>query len=203
MLKISKKNLLAEITNEAAKDASLALLKLCGEKITVEFVDVEVEKIQKAFSGIDLESIVAGVYLPITGDIKGASILIFPEKIAYTLCDVLVRRKPGTTRKLTELDKSALKEVGNIICGSLLTVFSNHLKVKIIENLPELSFDMFGAVVDQIIIQFVQKAEEVLIIELRFGFEHIMIKGHIILIFGHKEIKAIIDGLFKENEIRG
>jgi len=198
---MSKEHMLIEMTNKAAKDASLALLKLCGEKITIEFADVKVEKIQKAFSGVDLESIVAGVYLPITGDIKGASILIFPEKIAYTLCDMLVRRKLGTTRKLTELDKSALKEVGNIICGSLLTVFSNILKIKIIENVPELSFDMFGAVVDQIIIQFAQKAEEVLIVELRFGFEHIKIKGHIILIFGHEEIKAIIGSPLRKTRL--
>lgn len=199
---MAEEHLLTKITNKAAEDASLALLKLCGKKITVEFVEVEVKKIEKIFSGIDIESIVAGVYLPITGHIKGASILIFPEKIAYTLCDVLVRRKPGTTRQLTELDKSALKEVGNIICGSLLTVFSNIMKVKIIENVPEFSFDMFGAVIDQIIIQFAQKAEEVLIIELRFGFEHIRIKGKIILIFGHEEIKAILEELRKKNEIR-
>ena len=184
---MTKEHVLTEIAKEAAKKASLALLKLCGEKVTVEFVNfnkVEIEKIQKEFSGMDLESIVAGVYLPVTGDIKGASILIFPEKIAYTLCDELLRRKQGTTRQLSELDKSALKEVGNIICGSLLTVFSNNLKIKIIENVPEFSFDMFGAVVDRMIIQFAQEEEEVLIIELRFGFEHIRIKGHIILIFG-------------------
>ena len=183
---MTKEHVLTRIANEAAKNASLALLKLCGEKVTVEFTNfanVEIEKIQKKFSGMDIESIVAGVYLPIAGDIKGASILIFPEKIAYTLCDELLRRKQGTTRQLSELDKSALKEVGNIICGSLLTVFSNNLKIKIIENVPEFSFDMFGAVVDRMIIQFAQE-EEVLILELRFGFEHIKIKGHIILIFG-------------------
>lgn len=190
---MTKEHVLTEIVKEASKKASLALLKLSGEKVSVEFAKVKIGKIQKIFSHMDPELMVAGVYLPITGDIKGASILVFPKKIAYALCDVLVRRKPGTTRQLTELDKSALKEVGNIICGSLLTVFSNTLKIKIIENVPEFSFDMLGAVVDQIVAQFVQKAEDVILVEIRFGFEHVKIKGHILLIFETKEIKSIID----------
>jgi chemotaxis protein CheC len=196
MAKIPKEeHTLDKIAKEASMNASLALLKLSGEKVSVEFTKERIGKIQNVFSHVDPESMVAGVYLPITGDIKGASILIFPRKIAYTLCDVLVRRKPGTTRQLSELDKSALKEVGNIICGSLLTVFSNTLKIKIIENIPEFSFDMFGAVVDQVIAQFVQKAEDVLLLELKFGFEHIKIKGHVLLVFGAEEMKVIIESM--------
>ena len=190
-----KEDLLTKMASEAAKKASLALLKLSGEKVSVEFAKVKIGKIQRIFSHMDPESMVAGVYLPVTGEIKGASILLFPKKIAYSLCDELNRRKIGTTRQLSELDKSALKEVGNILCGSLLTVFSNTLKIKMIENVPEFSFDMLGAVVDQIVAQFVQKAEDVLLVEIRFGFEHVKIKGHILLIFGAKEMKVIIEAL--------
>ena len=186
---------LLKMTDEAAKNASNALSKLSGEKVIVEVSKAEVTKIQRKFPDIEPESIVAGIYLPITGEVKGASLLIFPEEIAYTLCDVLVRRKPGTTHKLTELDKSALKEVGNIICGSFLTVFSNTLKVKIVEHVPSLSFDMFGAVVDVIIAEFAQKAKEALVIEVKFVFERADIKGYVVLIFGLEEMKAIIKAL--------
>jgi len=142
-----------------------------------------------------METRVAGIYLPITGEVTGASLLIFPEPIAYTLSDLLVRRKKGTTHQLTELDKSALKEVGNIICGSFLTVFSNTLKIKIVEHVPEFSFDMFGAVVDQIIAEFAKKADEAMVIEVKFNFEHANIKGYVVLIFGIDQMKTILDAL--------
>jgi len=190
-----KKDLLSKMINEAAENASLALLKLSGERVSVDFAKITVGKIQKAFSHIDPELMVAGVYLPITGDVKGASILVFPKKVAYILCDELNGRKIRTTRQLSELDKSALKEVGNILCGSLLTVLSNTLKIKIIENVPEFSFDMFGAVIDQIIAQFVQKSEDALLVEVRFDFEHVKVKGHLLLIFGVEEMKIIIETL--------
>lgn len=191
----TKEQKLTKMTDEAAKNASKALTKLCGEKVTVEVSKAEITTIQRKFPDIEPETIVAGIYLPITGEVKGASLLIFPEKIAYTLCDVLVRREPGTTRKLTELDKSALKEVGNIICGSFLTVFSNTLKVKIVEHVPSFSFDMFGAVVDVIIAEFAQKAEDALVIEVKFVFEHANIKGYVVLIFGLEEMKVIMKAL--------
>ena len=191
----TKAQKLSKMTDEAARNASRALTKLSGEKVTVEVSKAEVTKIQRKFPDIEPESIVAGIYLPITGEVKGASLLIFPEKIAYTLCDVLVKRPAGTTRKLTELDKSALKEVGNIICGSFLTVFSNTLKIKIVEHVPSLSFDMFGAVVDVIIAEFAQKAEQALVIEVKFVFEHANIKGYVVLIFGLEEMKAIMEAL--------
>jgi len=195
-----KEHVLTEITKEATKKASLALLKLTGDEASVEFTKIEIGKIQKVFLKIDPELMVAGVYLPISGDVKGASLLIFPKKIAYALCDVLVKRKAETARQITELDKSALKEVGNIVLGSLLTVFSNRLKMKMIEHLPELSHDMFGALVDQIITQFIQKAEEVLTIELLFNFKNTThIKGYVFLIFGTEEIKVLIKKM-EEND---
>ncbi|MBE3086566.1 MAG: chemotaxis protein CheC [Bacteroidetes bacterium] len=186
---------LARMTNEAARSASRALAKLSGEKVAVVVSKTEITKIQGRFPDIEPETIVAGIYLPITGDVKGASLLIFPEKTAYTLCDVLVKRKPGTTRKLTELDKSALKEVGNIVCGSFLTVFSNTLKAKLIGDVPSLSLDMFGAVVDVIVTGFAKKVEDVLVIEVRFVFEKADIKGYIALIFEFEQMKAIMKAL--------
>lgn len=186
---------LIKMTNEAAENASAALSKLSSEKVTVEVTRIEIAKIQTKFLDIEPETIVVGIYLPITGEVKGAALLIFPEKTAYDICDLLVKREPGTTHKFTELDKSALKEAGNIICGSFLTVFANTLKVKIIEHVPEFSLDMFGAVVDVIIAEFAQRAEEAIAIEVRFVFEKASIKGYLTLIFGLQEMKAIIKAL--------
>lgn len=184
---------LAGITNEAARSSSKALIKLTGEKVTV-VSKIEITKIQRRLPDIEPETIVAGIYIPITGDIEGASLLIFPEKVAYSLCDLLVKRKPGTTRKLTELDKSVLKEVGNIVCGSFLTVFSNTLKAKIIGNVPSLSLDMFGAVVDTIVTKFT-KIEDVFIAELRLVFKQAEIMGYITIFFGLAQMKAIMKTL--------
>lgn len=192
---MSKTPTLIEISGLAAENASGSLSKLTGETVKVEVSKIEISNTRKSFSGIDPESMVAGVYMPVTGEIKGASLLIFPEKIAFDLCDLLVKRELGTSHQLTELDKSALKEVGNIVCGSFITVLSNTLKIKIIEHIPSFSFDMFGAVTDKIITQFALEEREALVIEVKFVFERIPVRGYLVLMFGLEEMKAIVDAL--------
>jgi len=192
------KEKLDEINQQAASKASEALSKLIDRPVSVGISKADVKKVEELSPIIGPEEIVAGIYLPITGDIKGASLLIFPKETAFTLCDLLVRREPGTTRKLTKLDESALKEVGNIISGNYFTVLSNTLQVKIIEHVPSFSFDMFGAILSQIITKFAQKAEKALVIEIEFIFKPKALKGHFLLLFDLQELKAILGGGYLE-----
>ncbi len=183
---------LQEINKLAAVNASRALSNLIDSPVTVEVARAEIKNVDQLSPIIGKEEIVAGIYLPITGDVKGAALLIFPKETAFTLCDLLVRRKPGTTRKLTQLDKSALKEVGNIISGNYFTVLSNTLGVKLIEHIPSFSFDMFGAIITQIITKFAQETEETLIVEIEFIFKPITLKGYFLLLFRLEELKVIL-----------
>ncbi len=191
----TKESKLAKIVDEATKNASRALTKLAGEKVIVEVTKLEIREVQKRFPDIEPEQMVAAVYLPITGEVKVASLLIFPKETAHTLCDVLMRRKPEVTARFSELDESAIKEVGNIICGNLLTVFANTLQVKIIEHVPSFSFDMLGAVVDVVTAEFAQKTKSELVIEVKFIFKHAKIDGYVVLIFGFEEMQAIMKAL--------
>ena len=186
---------LQEINKEAALNTSRALSKLTDKHVSVEISNASVKKIGELSPIIDPEDIVAGIYLPITGGLKGASMLIFPKETAFALSDLLMKREPGTTKKLTELDKSALKEVGNIVSGNYFTTLSNMLQVKIIENIPRFSFDMFGAIISQIISKFAQEAEKALIIEIEFIFKPVKLKGYFLLLFRLEEINALLGSL--------
>jgi len=185
---------LHEINKQAALNTSKALSKLIDKPVSVEITQAGIKKVDKLSLIISSEEIVAGIYLPVTGDIKGAALLIFPKETAFTMSDLLVRRKPGTTRKLTELDESALKEVGNIICGNYFTVLSNMLQIKIIEHIPSFSFDMFGAIISHIITKFARETENAFIIEIEFIFKPVTLKGYFLLLFRMEEMKAIIRG---------
>ena len=189
------KNKLLEISKQAALSASRALSKLIGKPAKIEILNVNVKSVEALNPIIEPEEMVAGIYLPVTGTVKGASLLIFPKETAFTLSDLLVRREPGATRKLTELDKSALKEVGNILSGNYFTTFSNMLQVKIIEHIPQFSFDMFGAILSQIISDFAHEAEKALVIEMEFTFKPIRLKGYFLLLLRMDEINAILGSL--------
>ena len=193
--KLQEVDMLNQINKHAAESSSRALSKLIDRPVGVGMSRADIKKIEEFDLLIGQEEVVAGIYLPLTGDIKGAALLIFPKETAFTLSDLLVKREAGTTRKLTELDESALKEVGNIISGSYLTVLSNMLQIKTIEHIPNFSFDMFGAVVSQIITDFAQKVEKALVIEIEFLFEPETIKGYFLLLFMVEQLEAILSSL--------
>jgi len=182
-----------EISKIAASNTSNALSKLIDSQVSIEMTHTGVKKVGDLNPIISPEEITAGIYLPITGDIKGSALLIFPKESAFILCDLLVKREPGTTRKLSGLDKSALKEVGNILSGNYLAVLSNMMNIKITEHVPSFSFDMFGAVISQIITKFAQKAEEALVIELEFVFKPATLKGYFLLLLEIEEINKILE----------
>ena len=188
-------NKLHEVNEQAAVNASEALSKLIDRQVEVEISKTEVKKVEDLSPLIGPEEMVAGIYFPVTGDINGAALLIFPKETAFVLSDLLVKREPGTTHKLTELDKSALKEMGNIISGNYLTVLTNVLQIKIIEHIPNFSFDMFGAIVSQIITDFAQKTEKALVIEIEFTFKPETFKGYFLLLFEVEQFKAMLGSL--------
>ena len=142
-----------------------------------------------------MEEIVAGVYLPVTGELKGAALLAFPRDTAFSLCDALLKKPPGQIRKLSWIDKAALKESGNIITGKYLAAFSNILKIKIIEHIPNFSFTMFGAMLEQVINAFAKEAREALIIEVQFIFQPKELKGYFLLLFKIEDMKKIGGGI--------
>jgi len=194
---------LQSINKQAALNTSKALSKLIDRPVSVEISKAEIKRVEELSPIIDSEEIVAGIYVPVTGSIKGASLLIFPQETAFILSDLLVKREPGTTRNLTELDKSALKEVGNIICGNYITVFSNMFHVKIIEHIPQFSFDMFGAVLSQIISKFAQESAKALIVEINFIFKPLKLNGYFLLLFNLEGINKLLGGVsFKKFLLR-
>jgi len=193
--KLQEVSKLQEINEQASAKTSQALSKLTDRSVEVGIFKAEVKKVAKLSPFIGTEDVVAGIYLPVAGDISGAALLIFPKETAFILSDLLVKRPAGTTRKLTPLDESALKEVGNIISGNYLTVLANMLQIKVIEHLPNFSFDMFGAIVSQIITQFAEKTENALVIEIEFIFKPETFKGYFLLLFEVEQFKAMLGSI--------
>ncbi len=191
----NKEDVLKKVSRTAADKASRVLSKLVDKEINIEVFKAEVKKVYKLDPIIGPEEVVAGIYLPVKGDINGASLLIFPKESAFEMSDLLLKRNSGTTRRLSELDKSALKEVGNIISGSYFSILANMLQIKIVEDVPIFSFDMFGAIVSEIITKFVQKADKALVIEVLFTSKSKKVKGYYLLLFELEQFDAILGSL--------
>ncbi len=186
---------LLKIDERGTLNASRALSKLIDRPVSVKILKAEVKKVEELGSIIGPEENVVGIYLPITGNVLGAALLIFPKETALTLCDLLAKREPGKTRKLTKSDESALKDVGTIISAHYVTVLSNMLQVNITEHMPNFSLDIFRLLIGQIMKKFARDTEKALILEIELILKSIRLRGYFLFLFEREDSHEILDSL--------
>jgi chemotaxis protein CheC len=108
---------------------------------------------------------VCGVFVAISGDIEGGSLLLLPLDNAPGFCDLLLAREAGTTAQLDEEEVSALRETGNILSASFVGALADETDLNLRLRVPEAKVDMCGAVIDSVLAGFSQPGAHALLIE--------------------------------------
>jgi chemotaxis protein CheC len=149
---------LEKMANEGAKKASKSLSSMINQETKVEALGIRVLDVEKISEIIGSpEEMVTTITLKIKGEAQGNLMLIYPQQAALNVVDLLAKREIGSTTQLSELDKSALKESGNIISGSFLAAISNYLAINMIESIPDIATDMLKATIDYVLAEFAKR----------------------------------------------
>lgn len=185
---------LREIGYIGAGHAASALSKMVGGAIDVELILASISPVTGLPKAVgDRETLVTGIYLPITGDVEGVTLVVFPQKSALLLADLLLKRRPGTAKSLDTMDESAIKEVGNILSGSCLTALSGLLEMHLLEHVPNMAHGMLGALMDNVAVQLGRKAEQALILGLDMTARgDVKIRAFFFLLFTLQEARVIL-----------
>lgn len=186
---------LNKINEAASLRCSVALSKLINRKIEVVFSQPVITKVKEIPSLISSQEIGAGVYLPISGGALGSALFLLPKQTAFNLCDLTMKKKFRTIQELTSPDEALLKEMGNILLGNYLAILSNTLKTEITEGMPHFSFGIFGAILEEVIVNLTKDAPEALVVKIEFIFKARNIKGRLLLIFKSEGIEALLNAL--------
>ena len=185
---------LKEVGTIGAGHAANALSQLAGKKIMITVPEVKVSSLKKIVKLVGPpENLVAAIYMKLMGDTRGKSLLIFPRQSAFNLVDILMKRSAGQTKFLEEIDRSALKEVGNILTGAVLTTLAEFLNISLIPSVPLMAYDMVGAILEALAIEFGEDADYIFCIHTEFTDPSLDIGGSFILVFDRKSLNIIIE----------
>ena len=83
--------------------------------------------------------------------------------------------------EFTEMETSALKEIGNIITGAYLNSLSTITNLKIYPSVPALTIDMAGAILSVPAIEFGTLGDKILLIQTQFT-DDIDLDGFFVLV---------------------
>lgn len=176
-------DLLREIGNIGAGNATTALSQMINEKIDMNVPVVELldfKELPDVVGGA--ESLVVGILLTLDGDIDGMIMFMLEYKSAHHLVNMLMGKQLGVDEEFSEMDLSALNEIGNIIAGAYLSSLSTLTNMLITSSIPYMSVDMAGAILSVPAIEFGKVGDKALMIQSQFGKNDEEVNGYFILI---------------------
>ena len=175
-------DVLKEIANIGAGNATTALSKMLSTKVDMKVPCIQFMEFKELAEGIGgAENIVVGILLTLDTGIEGMMMFVLESDSAEAIVNLLMG-KSGKLDEFSEMDLSALQEIGNIIAGSYLSAISAFTNMTITASVPYLSIDMAGAILSVPAIEFSKISDKALLIETEFGDKDTIINGYFILI---------------------
>lgn len=194
-------DVLKELGNIGAGNATTALAQMLQCRIDMSVPQVRLLDFHEmgAIMGGE-EQIMAGIYLVVEGDISGSIMFLVKQETARHLVNKLMGMgadMPETGEDFSdfsEMDISALKEIGNIITGAYLNSLSTITNLKIYPSVPDLTIDMAGAILSVPAIEFGTIGDKILMIQTQF-MDEIALDGYFILIPDVESYAKILSSL--------
>lgn len=165
LLSHDQKDALQEVANIGAAHAATALSQMVNKQIDMGIARVDIVPLEQTIDCVKDQEIVVGVFLKIEKGIPLNIMLLISQESAFALADLLIGCGESDKIKndMSEMDKSAIQEVANIIMCSFFDSLSELLKVSLIPGPPFLAYDMPAAVMDYVLIQLGKVSNEAVV----------------------------------------
>lgn len=188
-------DVLKEIGNIGAGNAMTALSQMLQCKVDMKVPQVkllEFAEVGELMGGE--EQIMVGVYLGVEGDVTGSMMFLVEQSSAKHLINKVMMGMASDGDEFSEMELSAMKEVGNIITGAYLNSLSTLTNLKIFPTPPELTVDMASAILSVPAVHFGMMGDKILLIQSQF-YDEIEIDGYFILIPDLESYEKILTSL--------
>ena len=191
-------DVLREIGNIGAGNATTALAQLLQRKVDMTVPQAELlefKEVGKVIGGE--ESIMAGVYMVVEGDISGSMMFLLEKESARHLVNQMLCKpddEGASSDVFDEMEISVMKEIGNIITGAYLNALSSLTNMKIYPSTPQLSIDMAGALLSVPAVEFGLYADKILLVQTKFS-DDVELDGYFILIPDMESYEKILKTL--------
>ncbi|WP_139488965.1 chemotaxis protein CheC [Brevibacillus dissolubilis] len=190
-------DVLREVGNIGAGHATTALSKLLQKEIDMKVPQVKIIHFDEIadFLGGD-EVVVITVFLRVEGDCPGNMFFILDFSSARNLLEQLLGMKVDEEQEgFTEMELSALHEIGNILTGSYLSSLADFTNLNLQPSVPALAIDMAGAILSYGLIALGQNGDYALTIDTAFFEGNEQVQGHYFFIPDPESFEKLFSSL--------
>jgi chemotaxis protein CheC len=174
---------LREVANIGAGNAANALGAMLKSKIAISVPRAKImpfADVADFMGGAESHSV--AIYFHVTGQVQASILLVMPIEKATQLVEMMLGSPASANGSFSNLEYSALMELGNILSSSYLNALSSFTKISFKPSPPALAIDMVGAILNTILCQYGEVSEMVLVMETGFKKDKMDVVGNIFLL---------------------
>ncbi len=191
-------DVLREIGTIGAGNAATALSQIMARKVSITIPRVHQflsEKVSSSRFAIAPDELSLAVELKILGSLQGGLFVLFSQKSALLMIDILLKRPFGATQLLNVMEVSALLESVQILAGCYLNVIGDLLELRpLLHSIPQPLIDRMDKLQNWINKKFVANGPQYLLpIENNLTIENINVQLYVVFLLDPQSIKKIFN----------
>lgn len=138
---------LREIGSIGTGNAATALSQMMNQPVRITLPEVRIMEYNEAIEWIGgPEEVTAGVLVKMSGDIGGIMLSVQKLELVNVVLNAMLGESIDGYENLTELERSAMIEIGNIMISTFINALSGLADVNIKLTVPAFAVDMQGAI---------------------------------------------------------
>jgi len=138
---------LREIGSIGTGNAATALSQMMNKPVRITLPEVRIMEYNEAIEWIGgPEEVTAGVLVKMSGDIGGIMLSVQKLELVNVVLSAMLGENIDSYDNLTELERSAMIEIGNIMISTFINALSGLADVNIKLTVPAFAVDMQGAI---------------------------------------------------------
>lgn len=138
---------LRELGSIGTGNAATALSQMLSRPVSITLPEVRIMEYNEAIDWIGgPEEITAGVLVKLSGQISGIMLSVQQLDFVNLVLDSILEKKIEDYSQLSEMENSALIEVGNIMISTFINALSGLAGIDVNLTVPAFTVDMQGAI---------------------------------------------------------
>jgi chemotaxis protein CheC len=186
-------DILKEIGNIGAGNAATSLSQMLSKRINMDVPEVSLLDYENVINSIGgAENIVVGILVSFEGEIEGVILFLLKKEFVHMILNSLLGTELHGFEDISEMEMSALSEIGNIMVSSYVNSISSLTNMAIDITVPSLNIDMSGALLDAVTAEFSEAADRVIFIREKYFCQEETIYSHMLLLPSMSSLEILL-----------
>jgi len=188
-------DVLREIGNIGAGNAATSLSQMLSKRIDMNVPEVSILKYDDAIESIGgAENVVVGILVSFNGDIDGVILFLLKKEFVHLILNSLLGTELCNFEEISEMELSALSEIGNIMVSSYVNSIASLTNMTIDITVPSLNIDMAGALLDAVAVEFAEAADKVIFIKEKYFYGQETVYSNMLLLPSMSSLNKLLKG---------